>query len=275
MDKYTLKNFYTQCKFKIDIPICNYCNLSCSACMFGTNTKELPKQEYDLVQFKKDIDHLSQFKDIIDQVNFLGGEPTLNKNLLEYIKIVKEKISPKSLIIITNGISLVNNLCLLNKLKELGVILSISFYPEVITKICNLEQKLKLLGITYFYAESSHGPQLKSKWSAPLTSTTPINTSNLEQFRFNCRYGGLLIWNGYFMACGIQFSIPMRNKLFGTNYKEEMGIPIESIKTKEDLIEMQGSKYIPEICKYCQPGTNIIKWIPHTVVKIRKEDYIF
>lgn len=275
MDKYTLKNFYTQGKFKIDIPICNYCNLNCSACMFGTNTKELPKQEYDLAQFKKDIDHLSQFKDIIDEVNFLGGEPTLNKNLLEYIKIVKEKISPKSLIIITNGISLVNNLCLLNKLKELGVILSINHYPEVITKICNLEQKLKLLGIAYFYAESSHGPQFKSKWSAPLTSTTPINTSNLEQFRFKCRYGCLLIWNGYFMACGIQFSIPMRNKLFGTNYKEEMEIPIESIKTKEDLIEMQGSKYIPEICKYCQPGTNIIKWIPHTVNKIRKEDYIF
>ena len=275
MDKYTLLNFYNKRKFKIDIPICNYCNLNCSVCMFGTNTKELPKQDYDLEQFKRDIDHLSQFKDIIDQVNILGGEPTLNKNLLEYIKIVKEKISPKSLIMITNGISLANNLCLLNELKQLDVIIAISYYPEVITKICNLDQKLKSLGNSFFYAESSHGPAFKSKWSAPLTSETPINTSNLEEFRFNCGYGCLQIWNGYFLACGIQFSIPMRNKLFGTNYVEEKGIPVESIKTKEDLIEMQGSKYIPEICKYCQPGSNVIKWIPHTANKIRKEDYIF
>ena len=273
MDDYTLKNFYSQRKFKIDIPLCNYCNLNCSACMFGTNTKELPKQDYDLEQFKKDIDYLSKFKDVIEQVNFLGGEPTLNKNLLSYIKIVKEKISPKYIIVITNGISLVNNLHLLNKLKELGVILSISYYPEAIAKLCNLEQKLKLFGIDYFFAESSHGPQFKSKWSAPLTSTVPINT-NLEDLRFNCGYGCLLIWNGYFMACGIQFSIPMRNKLFGTNYAEEKGIPIESIKTVDDLIEMQGTKYIPEICKYCQPGTNTIKFINHTINNIRKEDYI-
>lgn len=66
----------------------------------------------------------------------------------------------------------------------------------------------------------------------------------------------------------------MRNKLFGTNYKEEKGIPIESITSKEDLIELQGSKYIPEICKYCQPGSNEIKFIKHTLNNIRKEDYI-
>ena len=273
MDKYTLKNFYTQGKFKIDIPICNYCNLNCSACMFGTNTKELPKQEYDLTQFKKDINHLSQFKDIIDQVNFLGGEPTLNKNLLEYIKIVKEKISPKYTDVITNGIELLKNTQLVYKLKQNNVRIGISHYPETSSLLKKLEVKLQSFKVKYYYMACFHSPVLKNEWSAPLTSTVPINT-NLEDLRFKCKYGCLLIWNGYFMACGIQFSIPMRNKLFGTNYAEEKGIPVESIKTVDDLIEMQGTKYIPEICKYCQPGTNTIKFINHTINNIRKEDYL-
>lgn len=274
MDKYTKLNFYNKRKAKIDIILCNYCNLNCSACMFGTNTKELPKQDYDLEQFKKDIDHLSKFKDIIDQVNFLGGEPTLNKNIVTYIKIVKEKISPKCLQICTNGIKLVHNVKLLNELKQLGVKIAISSYPETLTITNKLDQKLKLLGIDFYYLESSHGPKYKKIWSAPLTSTTPINTSNLEEFRFKCGYGCITIWNGYFKACAIQFSIPMRNKLFGTKYSEEKGVPIESIKTEEDLIEMQGAKYIPDICRYCQPGSNKIKFIKHTINKIRKEDYI-
>lgn len=273
MDNYSL-NIYKQRKVKLDILLCNYCNLNCSACMFGTNTKELPKLVYDLEQFKKDMNYLSKFKDIIKEIHFLGGEPTLVKNILEYIKITKEALPTARIHIITNGLKLVKDENLLRGLKDLNVRLILSHYPETTMVINVLEQKLKLFNISYTFLVSDHSPILKNVWSAPLTTTTPINTSNLKEFRFKCKYGCLLIWNGYFMACAIQFSIPMRNKLFGTNYTEEKGILIESIKTEEDLIEMQGSKYIPDICKYCQPGTNIIKWIPHTINKIKKSYYI-
>lgn len=242
--------------------------------MFGTNTKELPRLVYDLEQFKKDIKHLSKFKDIIKEIHFLGGEPTLVKDILEYIKITKEALPTTKLHLITNGIKLVKNKVLLKGLKDLKVHLVLSIYPETMRMIRVLEQRLKLFGISYVFLESDHSPILKNVWSAPLTSTIPINTTKIEELKFKCKYGCLLIWNGYFMACSTQFSIPMRNKLFGTNYKEEKGVPIDSIKTEEDLIEMQGSKYIPDICKYCQPGTNTIKWIPHTINKIKKSYYI-
>lgn len=273
MDNYSL-NIYKQRMVKLDILLCNYCNLNCSACMFGTNTKELPRLIYDLEQFKKDMNYLSKFKDIIKEIHFLGGEPTLVKNILEYVQITKEALPTARIHIITNGLKLVKDENLLRGLKDLNVRLILSHYPETTMVINVLEQKLKLFNIFYTFLVSDHSPILKNVWSAPLTTITPMNTSNLEEFKFKCKYGCLLIWNGYFMACAIQFSIPMRNKLFGTNYKEEKGIPIESIKTEEDLIEMQGSKYIPDICKYCQPGTNIIKWVPHTINKIKKEYYI-
>lgn len=273
MDNYSL-NIYKQRMVKLDILLCNYCNLNCSACMFGTNTKELPRLVYDLEQFKKDINYLSKFKDIIKEIQFLGGEPTLVQDILEYIKITNKALPTTKIRIITNGLKLIKDVNLLKGLKDLKVHLVLSHYPETTMAINVLEQKLKLFNIAYHFLIGEHSPVLKNVWSAPLTSTTPINTSKLEEIKFNCKYGCLLIWNGYFMACAIQFSIPMRNKLFGTNYNEEKGILIESIKTEEDLIEMQGSKYIPDICKYCQPGTNIIKWIPHTINKIKKSYYI-
>lgn len=138
----------------------------------------------------------------------------------------------------------------------------------------NVSTKCNLLKISYWFMEFPYSLQIKSVWSAPLTYKKPVRDGDLTDFRFKCKYGHILMWNGYFQACSIQFNIPMRNKLFGTNYKEEKGIPIESITNKEDLIELQGSKYIPEICKYCQPGSSEFKFIKHALNNIRKEDYI-
>ena len=274
MNDYVLRNYYSKGKVEINVILCNYCNLNCSSCMFGTNTKEIPRLVYDLEQYKKDIVYLSRFKDIIRHFTFLGGEPTILKNLLTYIEITKEAFPKAKLEVITNGIKLVKDNILLKKLSQLNVSLLFSYYTETASIIKALVQKCNIFKISYWFLEGPHTPRIKNVWSAPLTYKKPVRDGDLTDFRFKCKYGCLLIWNGYFMACGIQFSIPMRNKLFGTNYKEEKGIPIESITNKEDLIELQGSKYIPEICKYCQPGSNEIKFIKHTLNNIRKEDYI-
>ena len=64
------------------------------------------------------------------------------------------------------------------------------------------------------------------------------------------------------------------SKVKGVGPKSLMLLNKIGIKTVDDLVEMQGTKYIPEICKYCQPGTNTIKFINHTINNIRKEDYL-
>ena len=114
MNDYTLRNYYSKGKVKIDIVLCNYCNLNCSSCMYGTNTKEIPRLVYDLEQYKN-IAHLTQFKDIISHCTFLGGDPTILKNLLTYIEITKEAFPKAKLDLITNGIKLVNDNILLKK----------------------------------------------------------------------------------------------------------------------------------------------------------------
>lgn len=272
MDAYTL-NIYKQGKVKLDIILNNYCNLNCSACMFGANTNKIPRQVYNLDQFKKDIAYLSQFKDVMTEFNFLGGEPTLNKDLITYLNIVHSTFPSATLNLITNGIKLVNNTELLNIIKELNITVLLSIYPKTIKMGLALRTLFNSLGINHGTVVAKHSKEIKTVWSAPLTSTVPINKGDLKALKYNCSYGCLAIWNGKFIACGIQFSIPMRNALFGTNYKEE-GLPIESIKTKEDLIELQANKWIPEICKYCYPGTGEIVWIPHTTNSIDKKDYI-
>lgn len=271
MDAYSL-SIYKQGKVKLDIILNNYCNLNCSACMFGTNTNKLPKQVYDLDQFKKDINYLSNFKEVIQEFNFLGGEPTLNKDLVTYLNIVHNTFPKAKLNLITNGIKFIQDKTLINIIKELNIKVLLSIYPKTMKLCTTLITLFTNLGIEYGALTAKHSKQIKSVWSAPLTSTVPIN-KDLKTLKFNCSYGCLSIWNGKFVACGVHFSVPMRNTVFGTNYKED-GLPIESIKTKEDLIELQATKWIPDICKYCQPGTGKIVWIPHATNSIDKKDYI-
>ena len=200
MDAYTL-NMYKQGKIKLDILLNNYCNLNCSACMFGTNTNKIPKQVYDLDQFNKDIAYLSQFKDVICEFNFLGGEPTLNKDLVTYLNIVHNTFPSAKLNLITNGIKLVNNTELLNIIKKLNITVLLSIYSKTIKLCFKLNALFEGLGINHGTIVTKHCKEIKTVWSAPLTSTVPINKGDLKTLKYNCSYGCLAIWNGKFIAC--------------------------------------------------------------------------
>ena len=258
-------------KIKLDVILTNRCNLQCSACMFGTNTNKIPKVEYEIEQFKKDLTYLSQWKDAIKVMVFLGGEPTVNPNWLSYIAFAKQTLPDTELWMVTNGIVLNKQKDYLKIIKALKVRVLLSEYPENRRDIQELTHKLDLYPIDWCYIQAEHTPQFKALFTAPLTTMEPIN-KDVAKVHIECCYGCLYIQNGYFGACGIQYSIPMRNQLFGTNYEKGL-LPITSVKTKMDFINLPVNWH-PEICKYCVPGTKKYKWIPHTIKHIRKEDYI-
>lgn len=270
MDKINLE-YYKKGKIKIDVILTNRCNLQCSACMFGTNTNKIPKSEYDFNQFKEDITYLAQWKETIQVLVFLGGEPTVNPNWYSYIVFAKKLLPTTELWMITNGLILNKEKEYLKFIKALNVRVLLSEYPENRKDIQELNHKLDLYHIDWCYLQAEHTPQFKAMFTAPITTLQPIN-KDVAKTHIDCGYGCLYINNGYFGACGIQYSIPMRNQLFGTNYKIDL-LPIKSIKSKEELVELPMSWH-PDICKYCQPGTKQYKWIPHTIKHIRKEDYI-
>ena len=270
MDKTNLE-YYQKGKLKLDIILTNRCNLQCSACMFGTNTNKIPKSEYDFNQFKEDLTHLAQWKDAMAVLVFLGGEPTVNPKWYLYIAFAKQLFPDTELWLITNGILINKHKEYLKVIKALNVRVLLSEYPTNKKDIRELNHKLDLYHIDWCYLCAPHSPQFKDVFTAPITTVEPINKDKAKT-HIECEYGCLYIHNGYFGACGIQYSIPMRNQLFGTNYKIDL-LPIKSVKSRKELVELPATWH-PDICRYCLPGIKQYKWVPHTIKHIRKEDYI-
>lgn len=69
------------------------CNLKCYCCdhlsPYFNNPEDINHKNIDIEDFRRDI-HTLKDTIFIESFLFLGGEPLLNKNILEFIKIVKE-----------------------------------------------------------------------------------------------------------------------------------------------------------------------------------------
>ena len=94
----------------LEVDLWERCNLSCAQCTHNSPYFNSTDEVYQLEQFKKDITNLAKVVQI-SAFRIVGGEPLLNKNLLEYVKFIKESKIADYLTIFTNGLVLshVNN----------------------------------------------------------------------------------------------------------------------------------------------------------------------
>jgi len=91
--------------FDLETDLWEACNLSCAQCTHSSPFFSKDDELYNIEQFKTDIDDLSRIV-TIDAMRIVGGEPLLNKNLLSYVKHIKESNITKYLTIFTNGLVL-------------------------------------------------------------------------------------------------------------------------------------------------------------------------
>jgi organic radical activating enzyme len=86
---------------KLEYHLTNSCNLSCSGCSHYSNIIKGNTTSPD--NFKKNLQPWSELVEI-DRFNFLGGEPLINKKILDFCNVARETL-PKSIIsIFTNGL---------------------------------------------------------------------------------------------------------------------------------------------------------------------------
>lgn len=115
----------------MNIEVSAICNLNCSFCYFNKMKKDKRKKPLSNDQIKQAIDILSRMPRMdLFRLGFIGGEPFLNKDLLDLCKYASEKIDYPE--IITNG-----TIATKEKLEEIkkyisGIQVSIdSPYPEL------------------------------------------------------------------------------------------------------------------------------------------------
>ena len=101
---------------------CGACNLSCAFC--PCNTADFMNAErhkmMDSKLFNKIVDDLMQFEEPVKVINLYGfGEPLLNRNIAEMVRVLKEKKVCREIRITTNGLLLTEQLS--RELVEAGV----------------------------------------------------------------------------------------------------------------------------------------------------------
>lgn len=97
----------------VQIEVTGYCNMHCKHCRASNQPHKMISKE----QMTKILSFIDKVKAEDFKLTFSGGEPFLNKNLYEYLKMAKE--SGVDQVVITTNASLVNNEWLekLNSLK--------------------------------------------------------------------------------------------------------------------------------------------------------------
>jgi organic radical activating enzyme len=250
-----LINFYD--KKEINIPqiefdITSRCTLRCKNCfnlMPYFKQKDHIDDKFD--EFKIELDNLLSGVNSITKLNFLGGEPLINKNLAKMIEYSAQKTNIGIIEIITNG-TLIPNQELINVLKRHNtkVYFYISNYSnnaelKSILKHDKIIETLKLNNIKYQLPTSM--PWFEE---IPLERKKRTLKQTKEMFRSCYKNPCVCIFNGKIHVCARSSSgyelgmVEIGNSDF---------IDLRTVKEKDlskKLIAFY-SKDCFDICKYC------------------------
>lgn len=94
--------------FSVHIDVCSYCNFKCSFCFQadtkGKKEKNFPHGMMSMDLFKETVDSLKEFPDKIKKIKIGNhGEPTMHKELPEFIEYARKSNTADIIEVFTNG----------------------------------------------------------------------------------------------------------------------------------------------------------------------------
>ena len=136
-----------------DIDITTFCNLRCKRC-----AKCIPyfreRKHFTAEEIRENLELLTRYIDTVYVANIIGGEPFLNPELPEIIRICSENKKIRTLELTTNA-TIVPGERVLRALKDGGITVHISNYPNLDQRYEENREKLigklKEYGIPYEY----------------------------------------------------------------------------------------------------------------------------
>jgi len=240
--------------FHFEISLADHCNFSCQMC---DHFSQLAKPHLlDIESFERDMKRLSQLTNgKIKAISLLGGEPLLNDNILNFVKIARKYFPQGGLGIITNGIKLLKfnseqEENFYNILKKNNCRLTVTIYPIKINHD-TIVKKAEKYGIKLKMSSEVHSNTTERKISFKntfdLSGSSPIHRA-LECFKFNyCR----CLKRGKIYACNTPSNIDIFNEYFGKSLSvsNEDYIDIFKVNSFQEIAEFC-AKPSP-FCRYC------------------------
>lgn len=232
----------------LDIHLAEHCNLHCYSC---SNFSQLADKEFpEMGIFKRDINRLWELTEgYIGTFNLLGGEPLLNEDILEYIKVIRSKFKTNMINIVTNGILILKKSDeFFKEINRLKVRIVITKYPGV-EDYEEIELKLYKNCVNWHYTEDSNND---NKVSYKFVLDLEGKQNELESF-VNCYHANncVRLKDGRIYTCPIPADIHHFNKKFNKNLEvcNHDSIDIYKAKNYNEVLQFL-SKPIP-FCRYC------------------------
>jgi hypothetical protein len=244
---------------KIDIPVTEHCNLSCTCCTaFGPLAKE---SFLDIDSYTKDMRKLAELtRHQLDDVTLTGGEPLLHPRITEILDRAREFFPNTRITILTNGVLLLKmsaefwQSCQKNR-----VDVFLSRYPIQID-FAKIKQIAESHGVNFDYLGGSNEP-IKAMWKYPLdlrgqqTLSRSFNICNQMNFCIRMR-------NGKIYPCNTIACIEHFNSFFGKNLAVSANDYLE-LDTVSSIEAVYDFLIAPKsFCKYCNRKGVVtgIKW---------------
>lgn len=247
--KFKVNKLFPQKVLKnLEYHLAEHCNLNCKSCDHFSPLAEpcLAKVE----DFEKDIKRFAQLSGHkLKKLNLLGGEPLLNPQIIDFMRIARENLPRTKILLVTNGI-------LLNQQKEsfwkackkYKIRIVVTKYPLNIDfdKAKNTARKY---GVKFeFFGKT--GKVIKTSYHLPLDLEGKQNPT--ENF-VNCFHANrcVMLKNGKIYPCTVAPNMEHFNKYFGYQIPltDLDGIDIHQASSMKEVLSFV-AKPIP-FCKYC------------------------
>lgn len=226
----------------LEYHISDKCNLNCAAC---SHFSPLVEDEYypSVIEIQNDLRRIASIVEHIEWIRILGGEPFLNENWLEYLKITRKIFRFSKISIVTNGL-LLKSLTYeqIEMIKKLDVWIDISLYRPMWNKIDEVILMLKKKKVNF---EMNGSPIFE------FTSVFDLDSD--DDFvckRKACNVSCINLYKGKMTPCPIMMYTSFFNLYFNKNLPNETPIDIysENLDYKKLLKLLKKPK---KICQYC------------------------
>jgi hypothetical protein len=231
----------------VEVNINKDCNLNCKGCDHFAPVAEADTLELDV--FERDMKRLSEvMTGHIHRIILLGGEPLLNEQLLDYVRIARRCMSETEVFIATNG-TLLGRMKdeFWTVLKENRTGLMVTKYPVSLDYEA-LRKKAVEKGVVWEYIGSSESG--RTLWHFPLDLSGRQDA--MESF-VHCANANSChtLERGRLYTCSIAPNVGAFNQYFGQNIPltDRDGIDIHMAKNAEEILKFLASPI--DFCRYC------------------------
>lgn len=238
----------------IELHINEHCNLRCRGCShFSVFAKESYK---DLGDFRREMKRLSEIEDV-QIIRLMGGEPLLNPDWMEYVRITRHYFPSSKVVLVTNGLLGGRIAPHANELNDLNIDITISNYH---IERQNISHALKYINFSEVH-EKGNLYNISLTLYPSMSNEVAFSLCDLQENHWH------YFADGRMYPCCIAGTIKTFwehfNLDFGFN-QEECGIDIFT-HTAEEIEEFINKPC--KLCAYCRTDVRRNTYQPFSISK--------